>query len=105
MTRNNLLFAIIGILIGFIIGFMLANAILTREAAQRAAPQTAQQGQLPPNHLPVSGDQNTDPQQTFTQVKEAMKKAREHTEDCDARLQARQLDDRIERFDQALEYL
>src|SRR6266404_1865466 len=105
MTRDNLLFAIIGILIGFIIGFMLANAILTREAAQRAAPQTSQQGQLPPNHPPLSGDQNTDPQQTFTQVQEAMKKAREHPDDFDAQLQAAQLEYQIQRFDQAIEYL
>src|SRR5258706_3242913 len=105
MTRNNLLFAIIGILIGFIIGFRLANAILKREAAQRAAPQTAQQSQLPPNHPPVSGDQNTDPQQTFTQVQEAMKKAREHPDDFDAQLQAAQLEYQIQRFDQAIEYL
>jgi Flp pilus assembly protein TadD len=105
MTRDNLLFAIIGILIGFIIGFLLANSILTREAAQRAAPQTAQQGQLPPNHPPVSGDQNTDPQQTFTQVQEAMKKAREHPDDFDAQLQAAQLEYQIQRYDQAIEYL
>src|SRR6266404_7568094 len=105
MTRDNLLFAIIGILIGFIIGFMLANAILTREAAQRAAPQTSQQGQLPPNHPPLSGDQNTDPQQTFTQVQEAMKKAREHPDDFDAQLTAAKLEYQIQRFDQAIEYL
>jgi tetratricopeptide (TPR) repeat protein len=105
MTRDNLLFAIIGVLIGFIIGFMLANSILTREAAQRAAPQTAQQGPLPPNHPPVGGDQNTDPQQTFTQVQEAMKKAREHPDDFDAQLQAAQLEYQIQRYDQAIEYL
>ena len=108
MTRDNLLFAIIGILIGFIIGFMLANSILTREAALRAAPLTsAQQGQnLPPNHPPVGGgDQSGDPQQTFAQVQEAMKQAREQPDNFDAQLTAAKLEYQIQRFDQAIEYL
>jgi Flp pilus assembly protein TadD len=108
MSRDNLLFAIIGILIGFIIGFMLANSILTREAAMRAAPLSAaqQSGNLPPNHPPVAGsDQSGDGQQTFTQVQEAMKQAREHPDDFDAQLTAAKLEYQIQRFDQAIEYL
>jgi tetratricopeptide (TPR) repeat protein len=108
MNRDNLLFAIIGILIGFIIGFMLANSILTREAAMRAAPLSAtqQSGNLPPNHPPVNGaDQSGDPQQMFTQVQEAMKQAREHPDDFEAQLTAAKLEYQIQRFDQAVEYL
>jgi tetratricopeptide (TPR) repeat protein len=107
MNRDNLLFAIIGILIGFIIGFLLANSILTRDAALRAAPlSAAQQGQMPPNHPPVGGgDQNSDPQQTFTQVQEAMKQAREQPDNFDAQLTAAKLEYQIQRFDQAVEYL
>ncbi len=108
MTRDNLLFAIIGILIGFIIGFMLANSILTREAAMRAAPLSAAQqgGNLPPNHPPVAGsDQAGDPQQMFAQVQEAMKQAREHPDDFDAQLTAAKLEYQIQRYDQAIEYL
>jgi tetratricopeptide (TPR) repeat protein len=108
MNRDNLLFAIIGILIGFIIGFMLANSILTRDAAMRAAPLSAaqQSGNLPPNHPPVAGsDQSGDGQQTFTQVQEAMKQAREHPDDFEAQLTAAKLEYQIQRFDQAVEYL
>jgi len=108
MNRDNLLFAIIGILIGFIIGFMLANSILTREAALKAGPLSATQGQnLPPNHPPVNGggDQAGDPQQMFTQVQEAMKQAREHPDDFDAQLTAAKLEYQIQRYDQAIEYL
>jgi tetratricopeptide (TPR) repeat protein len=108
MTRDNLLFAIIGILIGFIIGFMLANSILTREAALRAAPLTAaqQSGNLPPNHPPVGGgDQPGDGQQMLGQVQEAMKQAREQPDNFDAQLTAAKLEYQIQRFDQAIEYL
>lgn len=108
MTRDNLLFAIIGILIGFIIGFMLANSILTREAALRAAPLTAaqQSGNLPPNHPPVAGgDQPADGQQMLGQVQVAMKQAREQPDNFDAQLTAAKLEYQIQRFDQAIEYL
>ena len=106
MTRDNLLFAIIGILIGFIIGFMLANSILTREAALRAAPTTSAQQNLPSNHPPVGGDQRGgDPQQVFAQVQEAMKQAREQPDNFDAQLTAAKLEYQIQRFDQAIEYL
>ncbi|HEY5074124.1 MAG TPA: tetratricopeptide repeat protein [Pyrinomonadaceae bacterium] len=109
MTRDNLLFGIIGILIGFIIGFMLANSILTREAALRAAPQSAQQGgNLPPNHPPVAGgDQSGDGQgqQMLGQVQEAMKQAREQPNNFEAQVTAAKLEYQIQRFDQAIEYL
>src|SRR5882672_7093264 len=109
MTRDNLLFAIIGILIGFIIGFLLANSILTREAALRAAPLSAaqQSGNLPPNHPPVAGgdQQGGDGQQMFMQVQEAMKQAREQPENFEAQLTAAELEYKIQRYDQAIEYL
>jgi tetratricopeptide (TPR) repeat protein len=105
MTRDNLLFAIIGILIGFIMGFLLANSILTREAALRAAPLSAQQN-LPANHPPVGGgDQAADPQQTFAQVQQAMKQAREQPDNFDAQLTAAKLEYQIQRYDQSIEYL
>jgi tetratricopeptide (TPR) repeat protein len=74
----------------------------------RAAPLTAaQQGQnLPANHPPVGGgDQSADPQQTITQVQEAMKQAREQPDNFDAQLTAAKLEYQIQRFDQAIEYL
>jgi tetratricopeptide (TPR) repeat protein len=106
MNRDNLLFAIIGILIGFIIGFMLANSILTREAAQRAAPLSSAQQNLPANHPPVAGaDQSGNGQQMLGQVQEAMKQAREQPDNFDAQLMAAKLEYQIQRYDQAIEYL
>jgi tetratricopeptide (TPR) repeat protein len=107
MSRDNLLFVIIGILLGFIAGFMLASGWSQRDAASRAAATTAQQGQnLPPNHPPIAGDQSGDGgQQMLAQVQEAMKQAREHPEDFDAQVTAAQLEYKIQRFDQAIEYL
>jgi tetratricopeptide (TPR) repeat protein len=106
MSRDNLLFAIIGLLLGFIMGFLLAGSITQREAAQRAGTSQAQAGQnLPPNHPPVSSDQGADPQQVFQQVQAAMKQARENPSDFEAQLTAAKLEYQVQRYDQAIEYL
>jgi Flp pilus assembly protein TadD len=108
MTRDNLLFGIIGILLGFIGGFLLASNITQREAAMRANPQSAQSGQLPANHPPIAGDQGTageGGQQMLASVQTAMKQARENPNDFDAQLTAAKLEYQIGRYDQAIEYL
>src|SRR5438034_3454282 len=109
MTRDNLLFAIIGILLGFIAGFLLASNITQREAAQRAGTITTQGSQsLPPNHPPVpGGDQAAGEggQQMLASVQTAMKQARENPNDFDAQLTAAKLEYQIQRYDQAIEYL
>src|SRR5205085_6543931 len=109
MTRDNLLFAIIGILLGFIAGFLLASNITQREAAQRAGAMTTQGSQnLPPNHPPVPGGDQTageGGQQMLATVQTAMKQARENPNDFDAQVKAADLEYQIQRFDQAIEYL
>lgn len=106
MSKDNVLFAIIGILLGFIGGFMAAGYMNQREAASRAAATTGQAGQnLPPNHPQVGGNQGGDPQQIFAQVQEAMKQAREQPDNFEAQVTAAKLEYQIQRFDQAIEYL
>ena len=107
MTRENLLFAIIGILLGFIGGFMMASYINQRDFAARAGTTAAQQGQnLPPNHPPIAGDQQGEGgQQMLASVQTAMKQARENPNDFEAQVTAAKLEYQIQRFDQAIEYL
>jgi len=111
MSRDNLLFGIIGILLGFIGGFLLAGNITQREAAMRANASSTQVGQqnLPPNHPPIAGgDQATageGGQQMLASVQTAMKQARENPNDFDAQLTAAKLEYQIQRYDQAIEYL
>ena len=107
MTRDNLLFAIIGMLLGFIIGFMLHGVMSQRDATSRANAGSTQQGQsLPPNHPPVGSDSGAgDPQQIFAQVQTAMKQAREQPDNFEAQVTAAKLEYQIQRFDEAIEYL
>ena len=106
MTRDNLLFAIIGILLGFIGGFLLATNISQREAALRSGAGSQASQNLPPNHPPVAGDQTGDGgQQMLASVQTAMKQARENPNDFDAQVTAAKLQYQIQRYDQAIEYL
>lgn len=102
MTRDNLLFAIIGVLLGFIIGFMFASNLSQREARMAGTPM----GQnMPADHPPVQGGNGQDPQQVFAQVQESMQKARNEPTNFDAQLTAARLEYQIQRYDEAVEFL
>ena len=102
MNRENLLFAIIGVLLGFIVGFMFASSM-----SQKAALQPATAGALPADHPPVggSGPNAQNPQAMFAQVQAALEKARSDPKNFEAQVQAADLYYQIQRFDQAIEYL
>ena len=104
MSKDNFLFAIIGLLLGFILGFMLHGVMNEREMSNRAGAASSQQG-LPPNHPPVGSDQGRDSQQIFVQVQEAMKQARENPNDFEAQKTAAKLEYQIQRLEPAIEYL
>src|SRR6266436_758370 len=104
MNKDNLMFAIIGLLLGFIIGFMVHSVLSQRESAPRGPMQQTQS--MPPNHPPVGGDQAGDTgQQMLASVQTAMKQARENPNDFEAQVTAAKLEYQIQRYDQAIEYL
>lgn len=103
MTRDNLLFVIIGLLLGFIAGFMFASTMSQRN---QTAPATMAGSQnLPADHPPVGADSGANPQQVFAQVQAAMKVAREQPDNFDAQVTAAKLEYQVQRFDQAIEFL
>ncbi len=104
MSRENILFAIIGLLLGFIVGFMFASS-MSQKAAVPAVAGSAQG--LPADHPPVGGGQGAapNPQAMQAQVQASLEKARNEPQNFDAQLQAADLYYQIQRYDQALEYL
>jgi len=103
MSRENILFAIIGLLLGFIVGFMFASS-MSQKAAMPAVAGSAQG--LPADHPPVGGQgAAANPQAMQQQVQASLEKARNEPENFDAQLQAADLYYQIQRYDQALEYL
>ena len=101
MTRENILFAIIGILLGFIVGFMLASSMSQKSAMQVAgASQT-----MPADHPPLSGQNAPDPQAVREQVSASLEKARTEPNNFDAQTKAAELYYQIQQYDKAIEYL
>jgi tetratricopeptide (TPR) repeat protein len=105
MTRENLLFAIIGILLGFIVGFMSASVMSQKNAAVPAT-ATAGSGSLPADHPPVGAQSaGADPQAMREQVTASIEKAKNEPKNFDAQLKAAELYYQIQRYDQAIEFL
>ncbi|MBA3354923.1 MAG: tetratricopeptide repeat protein [Pyrinomonadaceae bacterium] len=103
MTRENLLFAIIGILFGFIVGFMFASTMSQRSVPVAAS--TADNRNLPANHPQVQPGDSKNPQQVFAEVQEAISKARKEPNNFEAQMKAAELYYQIQRYDQAIEFL
>ncbi|HEY8223903.1 MAG TPA: tetratricopeptide repeat protein [Pyrinomonadaceae bacterium] len=104
MTRENLLFAIIGLLFGFIVGFIFASSMSQKQAMQTA---TASQT-LPSDHPPIGQNPGGDAaamQNMQAEVTASIEKARNEPKNFEAQLKAAELYYQIQRYDQSIEYL
>jgi tetratricopeptide (TPR) repeat protein len=109
MTKENVLFSIIGLLLGLIVGFIVTNSInqsggsVPRPPQQSAKPTT--QSELPPDHPAVPSNGVADPNQTQAAVTEAIQKARSEPDNFEAQMEAAQLYYQIRRYNEAIEFL
>ena len=102
MTRENILFAIIGILLGFIVGFMFASSMSQKLAATQMAGASQS---LPADHPAIGSQSTPDPQAVREQVAASLEQAKNEPNNFDAQFKAAELYYRIGRYDQAIEYL
>ena len=104
MSRDNLLFAIIGILLGFIVGFMWASSL--SQKYNQSLPAAASTQTLPADHPPV-GANNAPASGSGMQaeVSSAIEKAKNEPKNFDAQVKAAELYYQIQRYDQSIEYL
>lgn len=102
MTRENLLFGIIGILLGFIVGFMFASTMSQRQPMTQTASQT-----MPADHpqMGAQGQPGGNPDAVRAQVTADIEKARNEPKNFDAQITAAEHFYRIGRFEQAIEFL
>ena len=103
MTRDNLLFAIIGLLFGFIVGFIFASTMAQRNAV---APVASSSAQMPADHPPTganTGAQN--PAGMQAEVTAQLEKAKSEPKNFDAQIKAAELYYKIGRFDPSIEFL
>jgi tetratricopeptide (TPR) repeat protein len=104
MTRENLLFAIIGVLFGFIVGFIFASTMNQRYGP--AAPAALSSGQMPADHPPVgpnAGTQTSGGMQA--EIATQLEKARSEPKNFEAQIKAAELYYQIQRYDPAIEFL
>ncbi len=104
MTRENLLFSIIGLLLGFIIGFMFASTMSQRLGPGPSA-ATAGTQNLPADHPPLDQGGSANPQGMQAEVAASLEKARKEPNNFEAQIKAAELYYQIQRFDPAIEYL
>jgi tetratricopeptide (TPR) repeat protein len=104
MSKENILYSVIGVLLGFIVGFVFAN---TANRAGAPAQATAAPGQqvagLPPGHPPVENS-SFQPSVDTAAVRDAAKLADEKPDNFDAQTNAARLAAQAERYDDAVKY-
>ncbi|MEP6569591.1 MAG: hypothetical protein ABJC10_07445 [Acidobacteriota bacterium] len=104
MTRDNLLFAIIGVLFGFIVGFLFASTMNQRNGP--GAPATVSSGQLPGDHPPVGANPGAPASGNMqAEVTAQIEKAHNEPKNFEAQVKAAELFYQIQRFDRATEFL
>lgn len=103
MTRENLLFSIIGLLLGFIVGFMFASSMNQKYGPGTQA--TANSQSLPSEHPPVSANAAGNEGGMQPDVMASIDQARKEPKNFEAQLKAAELYYRIKMYDQSIEYL
>jgi len=104
MTRDNLLFAIIGVLFGFIVGFLFASNMSQRYGP--GAPTVLSAGQMPADHPPVAPNASgQNPGGMQAEVTASLEKARNEPKNFEAQVKAAELYYQIQRYDPAIEFL
>jgi tetratricopeptide (TPR) repeat protein len=109
MSKENVLFATVGLLLGFIVGFFFANSVNQRAAVPRADSSAASareaDGSLPPGHPDVPSNAVKEQQSLEPAAADASRKAREAADDFDAQMSAAEINYRAGRYDDSIEFL
>ncbi len=101
MSKENILFVIIGLLGGFMGGFFFANSV--NQNAMVSSPLAAQQtGALPSGHPTVPGGAGGG---TVPEIQAVIDNAKQNPKDFDAQMKAAEIYYQIQRFEGAIEFL
>jgi tetratricopeptide (TPR) repeat protein len=103
MTKENILFAIIGVLLGVIVGYVFATN-LNQQASMRRAPTSRQAGEIGPNsELPENHPAIPDAASTADTA--LIERAEAEPQNFEAQMQAATIHYRNRRFDEAIKLL
>jgi tetratricopeptide (TPR) repeat protein len=109
MTKENILFGIIGLLLGLIVGFMVTNSI-NQTAMLQASGAMKQNPNMPPGHpnVPPGADPMAMAQQQAAanpELKAAIEQAKQQPNDFEAQMKAAEASYQMGTFKEAIEYL
>jgi tetratricopeptide (TPR) repeat protein len=104
MTKQNIMFGVIGLLLGLIVGFMFANAV-NKGSISIGQPAVSQVAELPAGHPDVNSPAGSATGGAVPEVQAAIEKARTEPDNFDAQVKAAEMYYRIKRYDQAIEFL
>jgi tetratricopeptide (TPR) repeat protein len=111
MSKENILFSIIGVLLGFIIGFMFANSVNRQgETTRPTQPNVLANGQMPQDGLPIPPQQGANGGSSATgqqppEIQAIIERARTNQNDFEAQVGAADLFYRIRRYTEAIAFL
>jgi tetratricopeptide (TPR) repeat protein len=107
MTKDNILFGVIGLLLGCIVGFLGANSLNQNYGGPRpkASAQTPPSAGLPADHPPVNPSNAVADQGGIEAIQQQIQKARQEPNNFEAQMNAAVLFYRIGRYDEAIEFL
>ena len=110
MTKDNIMFAIIGVLLGVIVGYVFATNISQRETATRApasrtAGQITQDSELPEDHPPISPNAAQDQGGESVEDAAVLEQAQAEPNNFEVQMQAAAILYKNRRFDEAIKLL
>ena len=106
MTRENILFAVIGLLFGYLVAFHLVVYLNQNQPARVAAATAADSsGNLPPDHPAVPSNDVKDRQRLQSAAERAAQTARQDPQNFDAQVAAANAYFQAGAFDQAIDFL
>ncbi|HEV7375888.1 MAG TPA: tetratricopeptide repeat protein [Pyrinomonadaceae bacterium] len=110
MTKDNIMFAIIGVLLGVIVGYVFATNIkerdsATRPLASRTAGQMAQDSELPEDHPPISSNAAKDQGVESGEDAGVLQQAQAEPNNFEVQMQAAAILYQNRRFDEAIQLL
>lgn len=107
MTKENVLFTIIGVLFGLIVGFMFANSVNQNAVAPVSAGLMKQNSNMPEGHPQIPAGESSIEHQTgaMPEVQAAVDLAKQEPDNFEAQIKAADVYYQIERYEPAIEYL
>jgi tetratricopeptide (TPR) repeat protein len=105
ITKDNILFGIVGLLVGLIVGFMFTNSI--NQSYGVSSPAMKQNSNLPQGHPDLQAGDSAAPGGggSIPEVQAAIEKARSEPDNFDAQMKAAELYYQIQRFEGSIEFL